>query len=75
MQIEKTHINIQKCGLSRIIRHHVDYLINCLSPHSDDTGVHQLLDLGSNAGVLQVLLQSRGVVLGLLENGLHDGIL
>ena len=46
-----------------------------LTSHPDDTGVHQLLDLGSDAGVLEMLLQSRGVVLGLLEDGLHDGVL
>ena len=46
-----------------------------LTSHPDDTGVHQLLDLGSDAGVLEMLLQGRGVVLGLLEDGLHDRVL
>ena len=46
-----------------------------LSSHPDDTGVHQFLDLGTNAWVLQVLLQSRRVVLSLLKNGLHNRIL
>jgi hypothetical protein len=47
----------------------------CLSSHADDAGVDQLLDLGPDIRVLQVLLQSSGVVLGLLEDGLHDGVL
>jgi len=35
----------------------------------------KLLDLGANAGVLEVFLQGSGVVLGLLQNALHDGVL
>jgi hypothetical protein len=46
-----------------------------LSPHADDAGVHQLLDLGADARVAQVLLQGGWVVLGLLEDALHDGVL
>jgi hypothetical protein len=41
-------------------------LSNHLSSHADDTSVHQLLDLGPNLRVPQVLLKSRRVVLGLL---------
>jgi hypothetical protein len=37
--------------------------------------VHQLLDLGPDARVLEVLLQRGGVVLGLLQDALHDGVL
>jgi len=46
-----------------------------LTSHPDDTSVHQLLNLGADAGVLEMLLQRCGVVLGLLEDGLHDGVL
>lgn len=35
----------------------------------------KLLNLGANARIFEVLLQGCRVVLGLLENALHDGIL
>jgi hypothetical protein len=54
---------------------HVDNLRNRLPSHPDDASVYQLLNLGTDARVLQVLLQSRWVVLGLLEDGLHNGVL
>ena len=37
--------------------------------------MHQLLNLGPNLRVLQVLLQSGWVVLGLLQDSLHNGVL
>ena len=46
-----------------------------LASNPDDTGVHQFLNLGADAGVLEMLLQRRGVVLGLLKDSLHDGVL
>lgn len=46
-----------------------------LSSHADHTGMHQLLDLGSDLRVLQVLLQRRRIFLGLLQDGLHNGVL
>lgn len=35
----------------------------------------KLLDLRADAGVLEMFLQRGGVVLGLLQNALHDGVL
>lgn len=35
----------------------------------------KLLNLGANARVLEVLLQGCGIVLGLLQDALHDRIL
>ena len=41
----------------------------------DDTSNYQLLNLGPNTWILHVLLQSRRVALGLLQDGLHDWVL
>ena len=37
--------------------------------------MHEFLDLGPDARVSEMLLQSRGVVLGLLQDALHDRVL
>lgn len=45
-----------------------------LPAKSDDTGSNELLDVGLDARVLHVLLESSWVALGLLQDRLHDGI-
>ena len=51
------------------------YAFGGLSTNTNDARSYELLDLGSDAGVLHVFLESGGVALGLLEDALHDGVL
>ena len=46
-----------------------------LPTHADDACGDQLLHVCADLGILHMLLKGRGVVLGLLQDALHDGIL
>lgn len=45
-----------------------------LTTHANDASSDQLLDFGTNARVLHVLLQSGRIALCLLQDGLHDWV-
>lgn len=49
--------------------------VDLLAAHTDDTRGHELLYLGANVCVLEMLLQRSRVVLGLLQDALHNGVL
>lgn len=50
-------------------------MCGCSATHADDARGHEFLHLGPDVCVLEMLLQGGGVVLGLLEDALHDGVL
>lgn len=71
-----SHANIIRRNLFKSTSLSHSHSLGVHSPsQADDTRSHEFLDLQPDVGVLHVLLQRGRVVLGLLEDALHDRVL
>ena len=71
----KLIISCCKPELTLPLRPHFSAALLPLPTHADDARGDQLLHICADLGILHMLLQGRGVVLGLLQDALHDGVL